>query len=83
MTTFFDVLKKMGCNTSEADPDVWMRPAEDKSCYEYIAVYVDDLAISMRTQRKSLMISISSLRELDHLPITWDVLIQETLMAHF
>ena len=39
-----------------------------------------------RAQRKSLMISsvsiISSSRELDLLPIMWDVLVQETLMAH-
>ena len=36
MAAFFDVLKKMGFNPSKADPDVYMRPAEDKSCYEYM-----------------------------------------------
>ena len=42
----------MGFTPSKADPDVWMRPAEDNSCYEYIAVYVDDLAISAKNPRK-------------------------------
>ena len=28
------------------DPDVWMRPEPGGTCYEYIAVYVDDLAIA-------------------------------------
>ena len=40
----FDVLNKMGLKICKPDPNVWMRPAEDNSCYEYIAVYVDDLA---------------------------------------
>ena len=35
---------------SKADPDVWMRPAQDGSCYEYIALYVDDLAIAAKKQ---------------------------------
>ena len=38
-----DDLKKIGLNPSKADPDVWIRPAQGNSCYEYIAVYVDDL----------------------------------------
>ena len=45
----FDVLKKKGFNP---DADVWMRPAEDNSCYEHIAVYVDDLAISAKNPKK-------------------------------
>ena len=48
----FDVLKKIGFNPSKALPDVLMRPAEDNSCYEYIAVYVDDLAISAKDSKK-------------------------------
>ena len=36
----FDVLKRMGFTPFNADPDVWMRPAEDNSCYKYIAVYL-------------------------------------------
>ena len=30
------------------DPDVWMRPEPGGTCYEYIAVYVDDLAIAAK-----------------------------------
>ena len=37
---------------SKEDPDVWMRPAKDESCYEYIAVYVDDIAIAAKNPNK-------------------------------
>ena len=42
----------MGFNPSKADPYVWMRPAEYNLCYEYIAVYVDDIAISAKDAKK-------------------------------
>ena len=42
----FGCLKKMGFNPSKAYSDVWIRPAQGNSCYEYIAVYVNHLAIS-------------------------------------
>ena len=41
---FFDILNDMGLE----DPDIWMKPSKDGSHYEYIAVYVDDLAICMK-----------------------------------
>jgi hypothetical protein len=34
----------MGFIPSKADSDVWMRPS--KGVYEYIAVYVDDIAVA-------------------------------------
>jgi len=40
---FSDTMRDMGYNMSKADPDVWMKDMGDH--YEYIAVYVDDLAI--------------------------------------
>ena len=40
----------MGFEPSKADSDVWMRKSED--IYEYIAVYVDDLAIASRNPKK-------------------------------
>jgi len=43
---FADTLRDMGFTPSKADPDVWMRRVED--WYEYIAVYVDDLAIASK-----------------------------------
>ena len=46
---FSDCLRDIGFEPSEADPDVWMRPIE--GTYEYIAVYVDDLAIVARNLR--------------------------------
>ena len=45
---FFDILHDMGFKPSRADPDIWMKSSKDGSHYEYIAVYVDDLAICMK-----------------------------------
>jgi Reverse transcriptase (RNA-dependent DNA polymerase) len=41
----FDCLREMGFFPCKAESDIWMRACKDK--YEYIAVYVDDLAIAM------------------------------------
>jgi hypothetical protein len=41
-----DELKGMDFEPSKADPQVWMRPTKKGDAYEYIAVYVDDLAIA-------------------------------------
>ena len=44
----FDILQEMKFKPSKGDPDVWMRPEPGGTCYEYIAVYVDDLAIAAK-----------------------------------
>jgi hypothetical protein len=44
---FSACLEKEGFKPCKAEPDIWMRPHGD-SFYEYIAVYVDDLAFSMK-----------------------------------
>ena len=44
----FDILQELNFKSSKADPDVWMRPEPGETCYEYIAVYVDDLAIAAK-----------------------------------
>ena len=44
----FDILHQMGFKLSKADPDIWMKSSKDDNHYEYIAVYVDDLAICMK-----------------------------------
>ena len=44
----FDILQELMFKPSKADPDVWMRPEPGGTCYEYIAVYVDDLAIAAK-----------------------------------
>ena len=49
---FSDVLRSEGFTPSKADPDVWMRPLKDGSCYEYVAVYVDDLLMAMKDPKK-------------------------------
>ena len=40
-------LKAEGFKPSLADPDVWMRQQPQQQLWEYICVYVDDLAIAM------------------------------------
>ena len=52
---FFDILHDMGFKPSRADPDIWMKLSKDDSHYEYIAVYVDDLAICMKKTQKILL----------------------------
>ena len=44
----FDILQELNFKPSKADPDVWMRPEPGGTRYEYIAVYVDDLAIAAK-----------------------------------
>ena len=44
----FDILQELKFKPSMADPDVWMKPEPGGTCYEYIAVYVDDLAIAAK-----------------------------------
>ena len=41
-----DELIGLGFTPSKADPQIWMRPTSQGDAYEYIAVYVDDLAIA-------------------------------------
>ena len=38
----------MGFTVSKAEPDIWMRLNKEHDVYEYIAVYVDDLAIASK-----------------------------------
>jgi hypothetical protein len=47
---FADTLRDMGFNPSRADPDVWMRRQDN--FYEYIAVYVDDIAMAARKPKE-------------------------------
>ena len=45
---FSQCLREQGFKPCRAEPDIWMRPADDGTCYEYIAVYVDDLAMALK-----------------------------------
>ena len=40
------ILRDMKVLPSKADPCIWLRKAPNLRCYEYIAVYVDDLCIA-------------------------------------
>ena len=44
----FGILQQMDFKPSKVDFDIWMRSTKDGTHYEYIAVYVDDLAICMK-----------------------------------
>ena len=43
---FHGILKDMKFTPSKADSCIWLRKAPNSRCYEYIAVYVDDLCIA-------------------------------------
>lgn len=45
---FSDCLRELGFSPSKYDPDIWMRHNKAHDIYEYVAVYVDDLAIAMK-----------------------------------
>ena len=45
---FSDCLRELGFLPSKAEPDIWMRLNKAHDIYEYVAVYVDDLAIAMK-----------------------------------
>ena len=47
---FADTLRDLGFKPSKADPDVWYR--EHDGWYEYVAVYVDDLAIASKDAKE-------------------------------
>ena len=44
----FDILHQMAFRPSKADPYICMKSSKDDNHYEYIAVYVDDLAMCMK-----------------------------------
>ena len=43
------ILRDMKFTPSKADPCIWLRKAPNLRCYEYIAVYVDDLCIGAKS----------------------------------
>jgi len=47
---FADCLWAKGFTPSKAEPDIWLCCSDDK--YEYIAIYVDDLAIAARNPKQ-------------------------------
>ena len=53
---FYDCLRQLEFQPSKADPCVWMRLNERHDIYEYVAVYVDDLAIAMRDPKPFIKI---------------------------
>jgi Reverse transcriptase (RNA-dependent DNA polymerase) len=47
---FADCIRELGFFPCKAEPDIWMRKKNNQ--YEYIAVYVDDLAIAMKNPKE-------------------------------
>ena len=51
MTNYLISSIKLVFKPSKADPVIWMKSSKDDNQYEYIAVYVDDLAICMKDSK--------------------------------
>jgi Reverse transcriptase (RNA-dependent DNA polymerase) len=47
---FADCIRELGFFPCKAEHDLWMR--KNSNIYEYIAVYIDDLAIAMKNQKE-------------------------------
>ena len=45
---FANCLHEMGFIVSKTEPDIWMRLNDEHDFYEYISVYIDDLAITSK-----------------------------------
>ncbi len=56
---FADCLRDEGFFPCKTEPDVWLRPCQEHSCYEMVAVYVDDLAIGMKDPESFLNVLTS------------------------
>jgi Reverse transcriptase (RNA-dependent DNA polymerase) len=47
---FTDCIRELGFFPRKAEPDIWMRKKNNQ--YEYIAIYVDDLAIALKNPKE-------------------------------
>ena len=56
------ILRDMKFLPSKADPCIWLRKAPNLRCYEYIAVYVDDLCIAPESPSAIIQIFKSKYR---------------------
>ena len=54
---FADTLRNLGFTPCKADPDVWMKHCGTH--YEYICVYVDDLAIAMKNPQEFINVLVN------------------------
>jgi asparagine synthetase B (glutamine-hydrolysing) len=52
-----DVLRSLGFTPCKAEPDIWLR--SNGEVYEYVAVYVDDLAFAMETPLEFLDVLVN------------------------
>jgi hypothetical protein len=50
----------MGFTPSKAEPDIWMR--QNGNIYEYIGVYVDDLAVVTRNPQAIIDVQVKGYR---------------------
>ena len=55
---FFEILHQMGFKPSRADPDTWIKYPKDGSHYEYVVVYIDDLAKNMEDPKSFTLLYI-------------------------
>ena len=77
----FDILQELKFKPSKADPDVWMRPEPGGTCYEYIAVYVDDLQAFCNELKKRYNLKLKGVGPLEyHLGCTYKKALMEHLL---
>ena len=79
-----DCLREMGFEVSKASPCIWIRA--DGELYEYIAVYVDDLAIAAKNAKEIIRClkrnTVSRLNSMDLSIITSECNSDEIQMGH-
>ena len=79
---FFEILHQMGFKPSRADPDTWIKYSKDGSHYEYISVYIDDLAIYMEDP-KSFCDKLREVAPINYITLDVDTPgMKITLQAH-
>jgi Reverse transcriptase (RNA-dependent DNA polymerase) len=82
---FANCLREMGFVPCRAEPDIWLH--RNGGVYEYIAVYVDNLAIAAKDPKDIIevlenMYINSSSRELAQYHFTWGAISGKMKMAH-
>ena len=73
------ILRDMKFLPSKVDPCIWLRKAPNLRCYEYIAVYVDDLCIAAESPSAIIQIFKSKY----HLKVKGDGKLTYHLGAHY
>jgi hypothetical protein len=79
-----DCIREFGFFPCKVEPDIWIQ--RKNNLYEYIAVYIDDLAIAMENPKEFTnilyKIECSSLRELVQFTFTYEWTLPGIALTH-